>query len=349
MPLGAVEERLGPWTSTSTPRPSEAPQAAGVGSTSAARRRARRGAVAETSDRAGDRRARHARVDVGSCAGAGAGRPASSSAAPGRAWKTTESTRLTRRRCTRTQRAGGRGRHAACRRCGSARGPGGRPSAVGEAAAPPVARASRGGSPAWPRTRQDASPAPPCAACPSRPAGLPAVDARLPGRALLSFRSSRRPTGLADGLARLALPGGNAWIRPEPRFPRSVLPRIGLGWRYERRGSICTADRRAAPRARYHAPPPRDPAWRLHAHEDLRRHPHRPRAQLAARRRRGPDPRPARHPDRRRAARQAQARPTRRTSTPATSSWSSTRRRSPSPATSAPRRCTTATRATRAA
>src|SRR5215218_820846 len=45
----------------------------------------------------------------------------------------------------------------------------------------------------------------------------------------------------------------------------------------------------------------------LHAHEDLRRQRQRPRAQLAARRRRGPDPRPPRHPDRRRPARQAQA------------------------------------------
>src|SRR5688500_3169696 len=48
-------------------------------------------------------------------------------------------------------------------------------------------------------------------------------------------------------------------------------------------------------------------AWRLHAHEDLRRQRQRPRAQLAARRRRGSDPRPSRHPDRRCPARQAQA------------------------------------------
>src|ERR671914_2457952 len=41
--------------------------------------------------------------------------------------------------------------------------------------------------------------------------------------------------------------------------------------------------------------------------EDLRRHPTRPRAQLAARRRRGPDARPAGDADRRRPARQAQA------------------------------------------
>ena len=68
-----------------------------------------------------------------------------------------------------------------------------------------------------------------------------------------------------------------------------------------KRGSIPAPGAATPPRiARYHRPPPRRLAWRSHAcHEDLRRHPTRPRAQLAARGCRGPDPRASRDPDRR--------------------------------------------------
>src|SRR3954453_21133948 len=118
------------------------------------------------------------------------------------------------------------------------------------------------------------------------------------------------PTGLADGLARVALPGGSTWIRPGTSVPPLHLPSRWTRPTYEARqyspgpgGNRDSVDR-------YHRPPPRGPAWPSHArhhHEDLRRHPTRPRAQLAARGCRGPDPRPPRDPDRRRAARQAQA------------------------------------------
>src|SRR5215210_3475465 len=66
------------------------------------------------------------------------------------------------------------------------------------------------------------------------------------------------------------------------------------------------AGRRGPPRG-YHGRPPHGNVWRFHADEDLRRHTAGSRAQLAARRRRGPDPRAARDPDRRRPPRQAQA------------------------------------------
>ena len=123
--------------------------------------------------------------------------------------------------------------------------------------------------------------------------------AALPRWRAIRSCSSRRPTGLADGLAHdHALPGGNAWIRP-----RTTVPPIRPS----------EADSAVSVNARQYMQAPRTarlhPGWlswpgRL---EDLRRHPTGPRAQLAARRRRGPDPRPSRDPDRRRAARQAQA------------------------------------------
>src|SRR5215207_2931205 len=48
------------------------------------------------------------------------------------------------------------------------------------------------------------------------------------------MRSSRRPTGLADGLALLALPGGGAWTRPDDSDPPLRPPQDGLGWRMNR-------------------------------------------------------------------------------------------------------------------
>src|SRR5215208_6121948 len=95
---------------------------------------------------------------------------------------------------------------------------------------------------------------------------------------------------------------------PNNRFPRSarhrrirpLLERAGV---YARRADG-EHGRRVAIMGRRRAPD----AWPFHAHEDLRRQLTRPRAQLVARRRRGPDPRAPRHPDRGRAARQAQAR-----------------------------------------
>ena len=87
----------------------------------------------------------------------------------------------------------------------------------------------------------------------------------------------------------------------------------------------------------------------LSCHENLTAKAGEVEPRLVRRRRRGQDPRPARDPDRRHAARQEQAASTRRTSTRATSSSSSTPRRSRSPARSSTRRCTTATPAIRAA
>src|ERR1044072_5264499 len=99
-----------------------------------------------------------------------------------------------------------------------------------------------------------------------------------------------------------AMPG----FAPNNRFPRSTPP----GWtRPDRtRGSICTGvdiTPGCAPRLSWSAAAP--DAWRPHAHEDLRCQLTGPRAQLAPGRRRGPDPRPPRHPDRRAPARQAKA------------------------------------------
>src|SRR5215208_5294694 len=95
---------------------------------------------------------------------------------------------------------------------------------------------------------------------------------------------------------------------PNNRFPRSARPRrirplLERPGVYARRADgepgsrVAIMGRRRAP-----------DAWPFHAHEDLRRQLTRPRAQLVARRRRGPDPRAPRHPDRGRAPRQAQAR-----------------------------------------
>ena len=131
-----------------------------------------------------------------------------------------------------------------------------------------------------------------------------------------------RPTGLADGLARPIRATG----RQCPDSPQDARRRpigspappdpgsgFGLGvvnarqYMHRRRTARSRRPGRAG-RCRYHRPPPRPPARPFSRREDLRRHPTRPRAQLAARRRRRADPRPARDPDRRRAARQAQAR-----------------------------------------
>ena len=167
-----------------------------------------------------------------------------------------------------------------------------------------------------------------------------AVVRHGPGdRAARQGGSSRRPTGLADGLARsmryqAAVPGFAPGPCRVPRFPRSAHPRDGLGWRYER-AAVYTWRRSERDAGRADRPPLSSSAA---AHrraalsmpdEDLRRHPTGPRAQLGARRRRGPDPRPPRHPDRRRAARQAQAHLHAARATSATSSSSSTPRRSP--------------------
>ena len=75
---------------------------------------------------------------------------------------------------------------------------------------------------------------------------------------------------------------------------------------YARPRRTRTASPLPAPRLSW-AAAARGPRGVFVPNEDLRRHPAGPRAQLAARRRRGQDPRPPGDPDRRRPARQAQA------------------------------------------
>ena len=117
------------------------------------------------------------------------------------------------RACARPTRAPRR-RRARCRRSGPApaRAAARRPAARPSAASASAQRAARGPRRDGPRGRTDS------------------VFRHGRATADRGMRSSRRPTGLADGLALLALPGGDAWIRPGAplralRFPRSVLPR----------------------------------------------------------------------------------------------------------------------------
>ena len=138
-----------------------------------------------------------------------------------------------------------------------------------------------------------------------------AVRAWEAGR--LHTTCSRAFTGAA-----LALLGGVVYSRARSR---------------RRSPSACaTALAAACPRpGSCYNPPPADADVRPLSvtNEDLHRQSRaRSQRELVRRRRRGPDPRPARDADRRHAPRQGQAGSTRRTSTRATSSSSSTRRRS---------------------
>src|SRR3954467_11450656 len=99
-------------------------------------------------------------------------------------------------------------------------------------------------------------------------------------RARTRRRSGRAHYTRGAGRGRAAIPGIS---RPSPEIPR--------------RGRIP-----------YHRPSPRAPSRASERREDLRRQLHHPRAQLARRRCQRPNAWPARDADRRRSARQAQAR-----------------------------------------
>ena len=128
--------------------------------------------------------------------------------------------------------------------------------------------------------------------------------------------SNRRPTGDEVDASRPFLEelasGAGSWpsagSRPATGAPYVRHPAHG-GAAGFRAGLLRIRRRRSAQR-------------RLFRDEDLQRQAGRDRARLVPRRRRGPDARPPRDADRRHAARQGQARSTRRTSTPATSSSS---------------------------
>ena len=123
-----------------------------------------------------------------------------------------------------------------------------------------------------------------------------------------------RPTGLADGLALTRATtkavGGFAprTVRPSERFPRSPVTadrRPGFGWLCDRAALYtagCSTDLDALHSSG------RPPRGGLLCNEDVRGDTRLARAQLARRRRDRQDARPARDPDRRHPARQAQAR-----------------------------------------
>ena len=169
--------------------------------------------------------------------------------------------------------------------------------------------------------------------------------ARGPVRARTA-RRLLRPRSRASSAAALALLGGLVYTRRRCRLrSRSRRPRsrpCPALWLVARPVAARAPVPGRVARFRYN-PPRRTPVRRFSVYEDLQRQARRDHARLVPRRRRGQDPRPARDPDRRHAARQAQAavhaarrhRRLRRSS--------STRRRSRSRATSSTRRCTTAT------
>ena len=177
-------------------------------------------------------------------------------------------------------------------------GRGGLPAGVG---APPVSAAAGVGKACEEHRRQGANPI---------PAG------RCPAPVLLRATCPlfRSPAELAVGLALKEMRYGPVRpIRPwdlqgSLRFLRSRPVGPG-GIRHCWRGSIDTRQRRYRRCALGRAIiPGRWASARLLRDEDLCRHTRRPPARLVCRRCRGPDPGPAGDPDRRRPARQAQAR-----------------------------------------